>query len=1170
MKRFALYLGLATALVASCSTHEKDFQTPVQEDAVFYVITFEQPVEEGTRVYANEDLLLRWTADDRVSIFNKTTRNYQYKFTGNTGDNSGEFSLVAGGGSTSGSTVSHVISVYPYKESTSLSENEILTLLLPSMQAYAQRSFGLGANTMVSVSSDNLLQFKNVCGFLRLRLRGEGISVSSITLPGNNDEKIAGPATITLSSDGTPSVTMSDDATTEITLTCDIPVELGASTEESTEFWFAVPPVTFSKGFTITVNHAAGTFEKSTSKSISITRNTLSGMSPLAADIITFEDNLVKSLLVEYFDPDGDGEISLSEASAVTTFDVHTRAQGSSIFKGAGVHRFDEMVYFTGLSEIAPNTFENCTALESIVIPETVTHLGDRAFYGCSNLKSVTMMSPTPPTLGVEVFGKAPNLKIVVPEESVDVYREAWDEYAGHIVVPGNIIVFRDSAVKAICVSNWDTDGDGELSYEEAATVSYLGSFTFSNPSIASFDEFQFFKGLASIEDWAFAECSSLTSITLPENIRQIGRYSFYGCSSLTDINMPESLSSINESAFFGCNSLVSIDIPNVRTIGEYAFCDCSSLVNVVLPDYLDIIESGTFFGCSSLTDMDIPCVKTIGDYAFSGCSSLVDIGIIDRIQVIGEGAFSDCSSLIRFDLPSTISGIGSYAFSGCSKLRDFNFLYVNDSEENLAIIDNGVFSGCSSLYDIILPESVTSIGEEAFKGSGIWNIDMPNVDSIGQGAFMDCTNLYRIVLLNSLECIDNNTFSGCGNLKRVEIPRGVTRIGENAFANCISLSEVVIPGNVDSIENEAFSGCSNLAEIVISDGVTTIGSRAFADCISLSKIVIPGSVSWVGNLFDGCSSLTSVTMHDGVTEIGRSAFGGCIGLTTVDIPASVERIGIGAFQGCESLARVNITSLESWCQIDFDPGWVGTNPLEYAHHLFLNGSDLTELIIPDGVTRIGAGVFGGCNSLSAVTIPESVQSIGEKAFVGCDGLTRVNISDLASWCSISFQEEYSNPLWYAEHLYLNGAELETIVFPDGMTSVKDYTFINMNSLSGVQIPEGVTSIGRMAFFDCDNLVDVHLPDSLIDICQEAFCYCYTLPGIVIPKNVTSIGTAAFLDCRSLTNVTVLPEMPPSVGWGIFEYADNAYYFVPAESVEAYKSAPYWSNLAGRIQAIPE
>ena len=163
MKRFALYLGIVAGLVASCSTKEIDFQTPMQDDAVFYA-SFERPSGIDTRVYANEDLLLRWTGDDRVSIFEKNTRNQQYRFTGKTGDNAGEFEKVAGSGFTTGDAISHIVSVYPYQESTKVSKSETITVTLPAEQHYAENSFGLGANTMVSVTSNSFLQYKNVCG----------------------------------------------------------------------------------------------------------------------------------------------------------------------------------------------------------------------------------------------------------------------------------------------------------------------------------------------------------------------------------------------------------------------------------------------------------------------------------------------------------------------------------------------------------------------------------------------------------------------------------------------------------------------------------------------------------------------------------------------------------------------------------------------------------------------------------------------------------------------------------------------------------------------------------------------------------------------------------------------------------------------------------------------
>ena len=279
MKRLALYLGIAVALAASCTVQEKEFRTPNQDGVVFYT-SFEKLGEEGTKVYVNEGLHLRWNANDRVSIFNKNTYNQQYMFLGETGDNAGGFAKVDGAEFVTGNPLANVVSVYPYQESTKITEDGKLTVILPAEQHYAKNTFGLKANTMVSVSADNFLQYKNVGGFLRVSLYGEGVSVSSITLRGNNGEKLAGKATVSMPLDGTPIATMGEDAVTEITLLCDTPVELGALAEESVNFWFVVPPVTFSQGFTLSVTQITGVvFEKTTTKTITIDRNRISKMS---------------------------------------------------------------------------------------------------------------------------------------------------------------------------------------------------------------------------------------------------------------------------------------------------------------------------------------------------------------------------------------------------------------------------------------------------------------------------------------------------------------------------------------------------------------------------------------------------------------------------------------------------------------------------------------------------------------------------------------------------------------------------------------------------------------------------------------------------------------------------------------------------------------------------
>ena len=326
MKYFRYSLLLLLTLVFSCSVEES---TPPDsfEDDVFYA-TVEHPSSIETKVYADENLSILWNEDDRISIFNRSTANQEYCFTGSTGENAGTFSRVASNSSPSGSSLSKVYAVYPYQEGTSIDNNGTISFNLPSEQIYHENSFGIGANTMVSASEDNYLRFKNIGGYLVFKLYGEDVSVSSISLKGNKHEKIAGGCTIGWSN-GIPVTTMSANATEEITLTCDDPVALGSTSTDYVEFWLVVPPVTFTEGFTITVSTSdGGVFEKSTSKEISIDRSTIQRMAPIEVsplyDVIVFADRNFKAYMVENFDKDFDGEISFEEALLITCIGVDT------------------------------------------------------------------------------------------------------------------------------------------------------------------------------------------------------------------------------------------------------------------------------------------------------------------------------------------------------------------------------------------------------------------------------------------------------------------------------------------------------------------------------------------------------------------------------------------------------------------------------------------------------------------------------------------------------------------------------------------------------------------------------------------------------------------------------------------------------------------------------
>lgn len=280
-----LFLLSACTSVFDKSLNEALRTNAVGNDNVFYA-TLEESGEAAalTKVYTDKDMRVLWNADDRISIFNKINSNQEYRFLGKTGDNAGEFKPVSPD-APEGSSLPYVYAVYPYLPATGIDSEGRISLTLPASQTYQENSFGPSANAMVSVTEDNHLQFKNVGGYLSFKLYylyGTGVSVKSITLKGNNHEKLAGAAVVTMSPGGTPLVTMSSEATESVTLTCDEAVALSYEPDNYTEFWFVLPPTDFTKGFTITVFDDKGdVFRKSTHTAISIHRNTISRMKPI-------------------------------------------------------------------------------------------------------------------------------------------------------------------------------------------------------------------------------------------------------------------------------------------------------------------------------------------------------------------------------------------------------------------------------------------------------------------------------------------------------------------------------------------------------------------------------------------------------------------------------------------------------------------------------------------------------------------------------------------------------------------------------------------------------------------------------------------------------------------------------------------------------------------------
>ena len=381
--------------------------------------------------------------------------------------------------------------------------------------------------------------------------------------------------------------------------------------------------------------------------------------------------------------------------------------------------------------------------------------------------------------------------------------------------------------------------------------------------------------------------------------------------------------------------------------------------------------------------------------------ASIVEGGSADKYytsnNIIGDRMFSGFTNLGSITLPNNAMSIGKYAFSSCPKL-----VYVFMGND-LSSIGECAFNGCNKLSYVNIGRGVVSIGESCFRNCGISAITIPdNVTSIRDGAFAGCKNLKTVRIGNGLTSINEYAFSDCNALETIIIGDNVTQIGFDAFANCSSLT-FIDAHNVTLIWDGAFRNCSSLASIDIGNCIETIGEGVFSGCSSLASIDIPGSVKKIKKYaFKECASLASVTIPGSVTEIGSSAFQGCSSLSSITIGDGVTTIEEDAFNGCISLDSVYITNLSAWCKIDFkgiNPNYADcdkaySNPLSNCGRLYLNNQELTELVIPKGITELKSSTFWHCSSLTSVTIGDDVTIIGNSAFAGCSSLTSVTIGD--------------------------------------------------------------------------------------------------------------------------------------------------------------------------------
>ncbi|MCD8308488.1 MAG: leucine-rich repeat domain-containing protein, partial [Clostridia bacterium] len=762
---------------------------------------------------------------------------------------------------------------------------------------------------------------------------------------------------------------------------------------------------------------------------------------------------------------------------------------------------------------------------------------------------------------------------------------------------------------------------------EKYYTVSGIGTVTSSALKIPDT-----YNGLpvTAVDDSAFKDCTSITSVTIGENVTKIGDYAFYGCSALEEVTFSSGLKTVGKYAFANCIKLILIVFgDSVTTIEDYAFYGCIALTELTIPANIIYIGIQAFGNCKYIVIIIILGNPTMCKDAFAGCTLVTDLtlsdGLMEKYSEVIETAFPDSSSLTEVkdgggatyhahelthterteatctkegnveywycpacdkyfsdangttviliivieitehtyeaavtEPTCTQQGYTTYTCSGCGDSYKDNYVAANGHTWDDGVVtveatctEKGVITYTCTVCDAVKTESIAANGHNYGSDGVCTDCGEEAVASVGlEYTLSDDENYYIVSGMG--DCTDTeivipNTYDG--------LP--VEQIADKAFYGNTAITSVYMAGNVTYIGESAFYGCTLLVIIVLGKGVTTIGNYAFYNCTALTKITV-----YAAELED-LSSNNYVFYNAGINGDG----------ITVTIGANVTKIP--AYMFCPYSSTDNSPKIVS---VAFEDNSVCESIGNYA---FAYCVYIINITIPDSVITIGRYVFYNCRYLTVIVIGKRVATIGEGVLMDCDALNSIYYNGSASqWASISFENKYANPLFYAGDLYLNGAIAKNITI-EGITTINNLAFYGCTSITSVIISKGVTSIGGNAFYGCTSLTTITIGNSVtiigsyaffdtayyndssnwesnvlyIDkylvagdtsisgdytikegttvIANSAFYSCESLIGITIPGSVTSISDFAFDWCTSLKSVTI-PDSVTSIGYCAF------------------------------------
>ena len=616
----------------------------------------------------------------------------------------------------------------------------------------------------------------------------------------------------------------------------------------------------------------------------------------------------------------------------------------------------------------------------------------------------------------------------------------------------------------------------GDLSFRpwnDGYEVNYIGNTAIDTEIVIPKDYNG--KPVVAIAEGAFADCTNLPGVIIPDTVSFIGSKAFNNCSSIKSINIPSKTNLIGDIHFAGCSALEEINIhqdnstycsvdgvlfskdmstllyyppskaceiynapAEVKAVGEFAFSTAKYLKNATFSDDLLSVNDHAFRLNNIIETVDLgKSVTRIGEFAFNECSSLKSISLGSSLQYIGIRAFSECESIEKISLPNSLTTLEQHAFENCRSLSEINI------PTGITALPLGIFRGCASLENLVIPATVTDIGESAFH---------------------NCTGLKSIILPNTIAIIEKNTFYGCSSLEDVIIPDSVKVIGESAFEKCASLESIVFPKSIESVSTTAFWRCSKLTSITLNSNIL-FGKYAFTDTC-LEKIEYNGTLDRWNAFYNDV---------DFGIESGRYTVyctDGKIGDFNYKLSADQSSyiiIGIGTYLENEMVIPgeylgLPVSGIEKVTDV--------YRPLEF-----------TSVTIPGTVKYIGQSTFANSSALQTIYLSEGIETIGDYAFTNCDLLSKV-------------------------------------IIPNTVKSIGDGAFSYCSSLESITIPNSVNSLGDSLFRDCSSLKSIIIPESVKTIGEFAFGNCSSLESVAIYGEVADIEMYdVFYGCTSIKKV---------------------------------------------------